>query len=216
MADIFDEVAEDLRRDRLRDSWRKYRFYLIAIVVLAIAIAGGNAAWRQYQQHRLEARSALFESAFSALRTGDRDTAIAALEKLAAQGGDMAAPVRLSRASLLLRQGDTAAAVSLYDSLAADSGTDDLYRGLALVLSVMSQLDTVDPAAALARLEPQMGPKAPWRLTAWELAALLSLRAGNASAASDYLNRILAVPTADAATRARAMTLLKVLERPHQ
>ena len=46
MADIFHEVDEEVRRERLQKLWDRYSIYLIALAVLIVA---GIGAWRGYE-----------------------------------------------------------------------------------------------------------------------------------------------------------------------
>ncbi len=43
MADIFSEVDEEVRRERLKQLWDRYGIFLIALAVLIVA---GIGAWR--------------------------------------------------------------------------------------------------------------------------------------------------------------------------
>jgi hypothetical protein len=43
MSDIFQEVEEDVRRERYEKLWKKYGNYIIALAVLIVA---GVAAWQ--------------------------------------------------------------------------------------------------------------------------------------------------------------------------
>ena len=57
MSEIFREIDEELRRDQLLKVWRLYGRYIIAAVVVALAIAGGIVAWRNHQLAERQARS---------------------------------------------------------------------------------------------------------------------------------------------------------------
>ena len=46
MADIFHEVDEEVRRERLKKLWDRYSIYIIALAVLIVAAIG---AWRAYE-----------------------------------------------------------------------------------------------------------------------------------------------------------------------
>jgi hypothetical protein len=46
VADIFHEVDEEVRRERLQRLWERYSFHIIAGAVLVIAVIGG---WRGYE-----------------------------------------------------------------------------------------------------------------------------------------------------------------------
>ena len=46
MADIFHEVDEEVRRERLQKLWDRYSIYIIALAVLIVAAIG---AWRGYE-----------------------------------------------------------------------------------------------------------------------------------------------------------------------
>ena len=46
MADIFQEVDEEVRREKLKQLWERYSLAIIAVCVLIVAAIGG---WRGYE-----------------------------------------------------------------------------------------------------------------------------------------------------------------------
>ena len=63
MADIFHEVDEEVRRERLKKLWDRYSIYLIGLAVLIVA---GIGAWRGYEYwvaKKAAAAGAAFEAA---------------------------------------------------------------------------------------------------------------------------------------------------------
>lgn len=211
MSDIFDEIEEDLKRDRLEAAWKKYGKYVIAIAVVVVLATAGNTAWRHFQASKKAEMANQFDQAGALARSGDIDGAITALATLAQEGDGYATLARLQQASLTAENGDKEGAIALYDAVADDGSVDPIYSGLALVLSVMHQLDSGDVDALLARLQPQLADDADWRFTARELAAGLAMRKGDKEAAASYLKQITDDAEAPQAARQRASELLQVV-----
>ncbi|WP_259780204.1 DUF2659 family protein [Aestuariispira ectoiniformans] len=211
MSDIFDEIEEDLKRDRLEEAWKKYGKYVIAVAVVIVLATAGNTAWRHYQASQKAEMANRFDEAGDLARNGDVKGAIDQLSAMAKDGGGYGTLARLQQASLMAENGDNEGAVAVYDAVAADSSIDPIYSELALVLAVMHQLDSGDPQTLLDRLASQLKPEAPWRFTAYEMAAGLSIRKGDKEAAADYLKKITDDAEAPQAARQRASELLQAV-----
>ncbi|MBV9656407.1 MAG: tetratricopeptide repeat protein [Acetobacteraceae bacterium] len=214
MADIFDEVNEDLRAERAQALLKRYGGVLLAAMLLVVA---GAAAWQGWRWWRDKQEMALAGEFVAAMNRADgRNTAkpeaIAAFDQLAAKSPDgYATLARLRAAALKADAGDLAGAVALWDQVAADGSADPLLRDLASLTSVQHQVPTADPGTLGARLAPLASPDNPWHALAMEQQALLSIRMGRTAEATDTLRRIVADGTAPQGVRARANGLLERL-----
>ena len=63
MADIFNEIDEDLRRERAKKIWEKYGNLIIAAAVLVVLIVAGWRAYEYYMQQQAEAAGEKFQDA---------------------------------------------------------------------------------------------------------------------------------------------------------
>ena len=81
MSDIFQEVDEDLRRERLKKAWDRYGIYVIAAALLIIVITAGYRGYEAWTTSRERAAGDLFVAALE--EAGDARTTSAA-ETLAA------------------------------------------------------------------------------------------------------------------------------------
>jgi hypothetical protein len=220
MSDIFREVDEDLRRDRLEMIWKRYGAAIVGAVLVIVAGTAGFVAWRNHQHAEAETQTAQLADALRLAgnaagpaasdpnASGDPKAAADALSAFAAQNG--AGPGTLAlffEAGLRAREGDSAAAVKIYDELTQSSKLEPVYRDLATVLSVMHQVQTGDAGQLTARLQPLMADNNPWRHSARELTALLAIRSGDKAAAGKLFEQIQNDPAAPAGVRSRATEL---------
>lgn len=215
MPDIFDEVAEDLRRQKFLTAWRNYGKFLIAAVVLVVV---GVAAYEYQKYHKLNrshADSADFAAAVALLDAGKVDDGLAGLARLQESGGAgyrFLAGVR--QAQTQARLGDTDGAIKTYEKLAADGGTEQALRDFAELQAIILSFDAAPPGALRDRLERLALPNAAWAPQAEELLALDEIRAGDAAAAKERLERLAANQDAPNGLRARAEELLATLSVP--
>lgn len=214
MADIFNEIDEELRADKAKQTWQRYGKFAIAGAALIVAGAAGFTFWQDSQR---AAQLELAERYGEALTQGGRvDSAAAAaeaLDRLAREsGGGFGLLGRLQSAALLGESGSHDAAAEAYRAVAADGNVDALYRDLAAVLAVAQAMSGGgDPAALQAELDPHMGDEKPWRYTARQLAAGLALARGDMTAAKEYLTQISDDPNAPLGARGTASELLRAL-----
>ncbi|MGB1911528.1 MAG: tetratricopeptide repeat protein, partial [Candidatus Puniceispirillaceae bacterium] len=54
MADIFDEIEEELKQDRLNSLWAKYGKYLIGFAVAIVALVAGFQGYKSWQKNTIE------------------------------------------------------------------------------------------------------------------------------------------------------------------
>ena len=205
---LFEEIEEDLRAERYTKLWQRYGKFVIAGFVFLIIGVAGFKGWQSYDQKARAEQSDQFAAASKFItekKSAEAQKILAALAKDGRHGYRFLA--RLRQASLLTDSGDKKGAQKVYNSIAADSGLKQLYRDLATLLSVFVMLDKGDPIALNTQLKPLLATENPWRFSAKEASALLSLRAGKQKQAYDLLIALSNDATTPQGIRARASEL---------
>jgi len=207
MADIFDEIDEELKQDRAKEVWLRYGKYVAAAaaaVVLGVGASQGYSAW---QKSQAETAADAYQQALAA------DDAMGALEnQLGSLTDGYAMLARFRIAAAKAESGDAAGAETAYLAIAADAGLSSLYRDAATVLSAMNAPDTASPSDLQVRLAPIANGTGPWRPLALELSAALDLKAGDPDAARAKLESIIELEETPAELRQRAAQLAAVLK----
>ena len=70
MTDIFQEVDEEVRRDKAAEFWKKYQNHIIAAAVLIVLAAAGIRYWQYEQEQAAQAAGAQFQAAIAAFDAG--------------------------------------------------------------------------------------------------------------------------------------------------
>jgi hypothetical protein len=200
---IFREVDEELRSDRMRALWRRIAPFVIGAAVAIVAVVAVNEGWAWHTNSQA-ARSS--EELYAALDSADGDDLAAAqaeLDALAANGsGGYPVLAEFAKASLLAKSGDTAGAVAAYDAL-ANAQSNVRLRELALLHAAQILVDT----GALADVEARIGTIAsddnPMRRVARELIGLAQVKAGDNEAAKASFEAVLNDPLAQEGIRNR-------------
>ena len=212
MADIFQEVDEDLKRDKYVELWKRYGKYAISAVAAVVLATAGMVAWREYREHQRMEDSRRYEAAIMLARDGKTQDAVEALRASAQESGaGYAALSGLQEGALLAREGDMAGAAAAYDRVAQNGSVDRILRDFATLLTVFYSLDTGEPAALEARLTALSESDNPWQASALELSGLLAMRAGDTAKARGLFTRLADDPLAPAGVRRRAGEMLSIL-----
>ncbi len=218
MVDIFDEVDEDLRAERMQGWLRRYGAVIVAAGILIVAATGAWQAWRWWQGRKDES-AALSYVALIASADQLRQADIAGRTKAGLAFSEMAARLpegyatlaRLRAAGLAADAGDLPAASASWDAVAGDGSADPLLRDLATLSWVQHQIDSGDPAVIEARLKPLLSPDNPWHGLALEAQGLLDMRLGRKDRAKETFLRLSQDTTAPDGVRGRASGLLNRL-----
>jgi hypothetical protein len=184
VVDIFDEVDEDLRAERMARFARRYAVFFIALAVAAVI---GVAGWQAWSWHRGQ-QNAKAASAFLAVmnQAGQRGSA-ADRQRLAEQFGDVAKTspdgyatlAKLNEASLLADSGHLKDAEPIWNGLINDDHINPVLRQVATLGWASHEIDTAEPSLIQARLESLAADSSPWRPIALQYLALLNIRTGH-------------------------------------
>ncbi|MDR3449198.1 MAG: tetratricopeptide repeat protein [Alphaproteobacteria bacterium] len=208
---LFQEIQEDLERQRYEALWQRYGIWVIAAALVAVIGTAGTNAYQAWQSgHNEKVTSGYIDAAKPGKDTAE---SIAKLESFAAsQSGATQADFALLRAGALAAQKDDATtAVKLFDQVASDTRADSAFRQLGDLLSVRMQMDKGDAATLIARLQPLTAPDAPWRYSALEDQGYLALRVGDTAKARGVFTTISQDSAAPSAIQARSTDILRSL-----
>ena len=186
--ELFREIEEDLRRDRMNRLWQRYGGLVLGAALLVVVGTAGKVFWdhRQAQMRAEEAQR--FGAAQQILTAGKPAEAADAFAAIAADGNTgFAELARLKVAEARAASGDQAGARTALAELQGQA-SDSILRDLATLTLVEGQIADGDPAELKKSLEPLAAPEAPWRNQARELLALVAIRAGNLDEARTLLN----------------------------
>lgn len=210
MSDIFREVEEEVRQERLQKWWKKYGNYVVAgVSVIVIAVAGWKL-WERYdQQERLKA-SASMESAAQIAAAGQDDLAADAYGKIAKKApSGYALVAQLNQADELLASGRVNDAVAIYMKV-ADNDKAGLGQ-VARMRAAWAQGDKLPTADLKTLLAPLNDGKSKWRFMARELIAYRALRDGQGGDALKEYTALAADTDAPNSLRQRAEAMATLI-----
>jgi hypothetical protein len=214
VADIFQEVQEDLRRDKALAFWKKYQNYIFGAVLLVVAATAGVSGWRSYSQHRMETAGTAYLSAMQTF-THDPKAAAAQFDTLAAGSSGFAILARFQQANVALKAGDKAKAEQIFSAISADGSVDKAMRDMATVLAAMTLLDLGKPADAAKLVQPLTGDNQPFRFSALDVQGQAALASGDRKKAKDIytqLKQLGTLPSAPQDMQTRAAIMLNRLQ----
>jgi hypothetical protein len=211
VADIFQEVDEEVRRERLEKLWRRYGNLVIAACILVVVAVGAWRGYEWWQDKKAAESGAAFEAAVTLAEAGKHQEAEAAFAKLAADGSAGYRPLARLREAAELAHTDKAAAVKAYDEIAADKSAGQVIDELAALRAGFLLVDTAPYSEIRTRLEPLTGADKTFRHSARELLALSAWKSGDMAAARQWTDMIIADPQTPQGTRTRADILSELI-----
>ncbi len=155
MSDIFREVDEDVRRERLQQLWERHSNLIVAAALLVVLAVGGWRGYEYWENQKAAESGTAFEAAVTLAEAGkqaearaefgkvDVDTAplaelTAKLEPLTAAGRPFRHSARELLALAAWRANDSAAAKRWFDLIATDAETPASMRQRIDVLMTLS------------------------------------------------------------------------------
>ncbi|MDE0943095.1 MAG: tetratricopeptide repeat protein [Alphaproteobacteria bacterium] len=209
MADIFQEVDEDVRRDKAVVLWRKFGIYVIIACVAVVVGTAGRVGWREYKIAQRAEDSGRYVAAIQLMDSGDTAGAIASFQSLSADASTGYGVIaRFQGAAARVKSGDKNGAVILYDKMAADDGVDPIFQGLAQLQAIMLLIDDGAAEDLRQRLTPLLVDGTPWRYSALEMQAVLKHRDGDTAAARAAFKALSEDAAAPKGMRSRATQML--------
>ncbi len=208
MSDIFNEVDEEVRREKLKQLWDRHQTLIIGGAILLVLLVGGWRLYQWYEAKQAAEAGAAFNSAMTLSTEGKHADAEAAFAKLAQTGSAGYRDLARLQAAGEIAQRDPKAAVEAYDAIAADTRVAQTMRDLAAVRAGFLLVDTAPYENILQRLEPATATDRAFRNSARELLALSALRANDSASARKWFDMIVTDPGAPPGLRQRIQMLM--------
>ena len=121
---VFREIDEELRRDRLLALWRKYGRLAIGGALAVVVVVAAQVGWEEYSRQQTLAVGVQYHTATELLGQGNEDTARPAFAMIGKEGGEgYASLARFHEAALVSAKGDTEGAIQIYREIAEDGDT---------------------------------------------------------------------------------------------
>ena len=208
MTDIFREVEEDVRRERVEKLWKAYGNYLIAALVLLFAGIGG---WQLWERHEQQERAKVAATFIAAQRITNPQAAAGAFVDIARDAPKGYANVaRLAEAGAMFASGQQGSAIALYKQIAQDdSGTIGMVARLRAAWALADSANRADLAELLKPLDQ---PGSAWRENAQEVLAYADYRAMDMKSALAKYASLAVDPQAPDALRNRAQAMAAYLK----
>jgi len=211
VADIFQEVDEEVRRERLKKLWDQYGYVFIALCVLIVAGVGGWRGYQYWQAKKAGESGVAYEQAMQLAQAGKHKEADAAFARIAAGGTAGYRVLARLREATELAQTDQKAALGAYDALAADKNAGQIIEDLAAVRAGLLLVDSAPYSEMQKRLEPLAGSNRSFRHTARELLALSAWKTGDLADARKWTDMMMSDPETPGGTRSRAQILSELI-----
>ena len=194
MADIFDEVSEELKQDQLKQIWNNYSKYIISVAFIIFISVLGYFFYDKWKLEKLEVSSSEFFSGIEKLEKKEFLSSIEFFSKGVDQDHKGYKTLSLfGIAEAYFKIGKVDEMVLSYKSIYENQNIDIYYRDLARLLSVMK--DNVSSFEKQRKiLEPILNSPSKLQLLAAELEIMLFIRFNKIDEAKLSISKLLKRP----------------------
>ncbi|WP_353532936.1 hypothetical protein [Cognatishimia sp. WU-CL00825] len=206
---FIDEVTEEVRRDKLFGTMRKYGW----IAVVAVVAVVGGASWNEYQKSQtVNAARATGDALLEALGENEAAARVTALQNatLSSAQADVVRQFLLS-AEQAGSGSDAEAAQTLDGFLSTSPDAALIYKSIAELKALMLGAESIPAEERRARLEAMSQPGLPLALLASEQLALAEIADGQSDAAISRLQAIILDAGVSSGLRQRSTQLIVAL-----
>ena len=209
---FFQEVEENLRRDRMTDFFKSYGKWVAVAVVLCLAAIGGWIYWEEQQKRTSSDQSEKLHAVLTDLAAGKTQAVPQRVAELEKSHSDVVrASAILTDAAVALEKNNRSAAIAKYRELANDKGLAQPYRDVATVRLTALEFDTIKPEEVIARLQPLAKPGNAWFGSAGEMTALALMKQNKNAEAGRLFAAIAADQQVPSSIRSRAVQVAGTL-----
>ena len=213
MADLFQEIDDELRQDKASSLWKLYGKYVVAVAIIIIACVGGYKFWQQKQLDNGEKASIAYEAALARSASGDFRGAIDQLnEKELGLGRGYAALSQMQKANLAMKIKDFEAALITYKDIAENDDYPQSIKEWASFRRAAVRVEKQIDSNASADLDKLIATDSPWRFLAKEIKAIKVIEIGNNSEAKAIFSELADDENTPERLRVRAADFLQTLQ----
>jgi hypothetical protein len=191
MADIFDEVSEELKQDQLKQIWNNYSKYIISVACILFISVLGYFFYDKWKLEKIEVSSSQFFSGIEKLEKKEFLSSIEIFSKnvdQAHQGYKTFSLFGIAEANFKIGKVDEM--ILNYKSIYENQNIDVYYRDLARLLSVMK--DNVSSFEIQKKiLETILNSPSKLQLLAAELEIMLLIRFNKTDEAKLSISKLL-------------------------
>ncbi|MBO6549754.1 MAG: tetratricopeptide repeat protein [Rhizobiales bacterium] len=209
---VFREVDEELRRERLEKLWEKYGTIVIGAIALLILGVAGSIWWQNQQVSKRQAAGDQFIQALRDVAKADTDKAdekFKALIESSPKGYEIMS--RLHLASNLAAKGQTGEAEILYKKVTLNPSADKILRDYAKLNLAILKLENATYEETSKALSEFTKAGAIWQNTANEVVALAAFKEGKFDTAKTKFSDILTNKSTPSALKRRAQIMMDVI-----
>ena len=217
MDDIFKEVDEELREERLTKIWKRIGPYVVGILSGAIIITSAVIGYREYDETQRQNWGVQFAEAMNLSEEGNWQESLDLFETLTEKTNLGYKTLSLFQAaSLYAKNGNKEKALEIYQSL-ENKALDENFRDLATLMLIYLQFDNADPEILEKRIEELASKGNPWYYNAVELKGFLFAKQKNKEKQIEIFNILSKDNKAPEGVRTRANDMLAILgEEPQK
>jgi len=207
VSDIFQEIDEDLRQDKVARLWKAYGKYLVSLAVFIILAIAGYRFIEHMNEENREQASELYELASEAGRTGDKKAAIELFsdERFNETIG-YAIISKLKKATLAKSNNDPEGMAIVLKQIVTNEEIPSYLRNLARLKLIASDSDNY-----ISQLDALIEGDGPWKFLALELKGGMELEVGNLKEARSIFEELTIEADTPNNMRRRASEILKAL-----
>ena len=213
MSDVFQEVDEELREEKYKSIWRKFRYYVIGGLILFILGIAANAFWKDYNLKEVNERSERFFTAIE-MAQEDKVSAISLLEEFANQEEKNseynALIARFTEAAIRRSEKDFNGALVIYQSL-EDNNISNFYEDYAKLSSVEMLIALNNKKDAKLILDDLISNTSDLKYIAMEYLGYLEIDEGNYSKARTIFTNIADEASSSVNMKNRSREVLSIL-----
>jgi len=212
VSDIFQEVDEELREEKYKSIWRKYKYYVVGGLILFILGIAINAFWKDYSLKEINNRSEKF---FEAIETAQEDKAgaITLLEEFAKKEKNAEYNVLIAKfteAAIRRSEKDFNGALEIYEIL-ANNKISNFYADYAKLSSVEMLFALNNKKDARTKLDEIVASSSELKFIAMEYLGYLEVNEGNISKARTIFKNLVEEAGVSVNMKNRSNEVLSIL-----